>query len=611
MKTIYRNLLILLSACLFACQSEEEYSSSNIGYLYLNIGESQNVNTKAVSEDYNPKQIAVQIIDDNNQVVKETDDWTTWEGEQIALKPGTYTIKASSSGFDGKDSGFDIPYYAGAESVTIEKGKAATAKVVCTLANVKFTVKYDPEFLKKFEGRKITVQVGDQSGTYSPVNFTETESRSAYMPEGKLYVKLSINNPEDEGKPYTLEQKLDDAKARDHFILNYKLQETGKGNISVTVDPTTHEYNYTFTVSPEAVAGANLSASAWTTFAYLKAENVQGESGADLTGLKFQYRVKSEGEETWKDVETTEEVVEELKVYKAKVTGLTAKTTYQYRLINDKGFESDTVEMVTEEMVPLYNGNLDLWYGRQQKVGLKTTTTWFACSEEDYKVSGSFWDSSNPGTTTGAGSMVNVNPTQGNGTIIHTPGGKSAELKSQFASALGIGKFAAASLYSGKFNSLVGTDGAKIDFGQPFTSRPISLHGFFQYAPVAIDNLGGNQPSGTVKKGDIDICSIYIALAKKTYTVNNTDTGTFIQFETDPNIIAYGELPLLECVNTNGQWKEFTIPLKYKNLEEKPTHIIIVASSSKYGDYFTGGNGSVMYLDDMSLVYEGEPVLWE
>lgn len=598
MKTIYRNLLILLSACLFACQSEDEFSSSNIGYLYLNIGESQNTNTKAVSENYNPKQIAVQIIDANNQVVKETDDWTTWEGEQIALKPGTYTIKASSSGFDGKDSGFDIPYYAGAEPVTIEKGKAATAKVVCTLANVKFTVKYDSVFLKKFEGRKITVQVGDQSGTYSPVNFTETESRSAYMPEGNLYAKISINNPENEDKPYTLEQKLDDAKARDHFILNYKLQETGKGNISVTVDPTTHEYNYTFTVSPEAVAGANLSASAWTTFAYLKAENVQGESGADLTGLKFQYRVKGEGDETWKDVETTEEAVEDQKVYKAKVTGLTAKTTYQYRLINDKGFESDMAEMVTEEAVALYNGNLDLWY--------KSGKTWYA--GESGK---SFWDSSNPGTTTGAGALVNVNPTQGNETIVHTPGGKSAELKSQYASAFGIGKFAAASLYSGRFNDLVGTSGAKIDFGQPFASRPISLHGFFQYKPVKIDYVGGNQPAGTVGKGDDDVCSIYIALAKKTYTVDNTNTGTFIQFETDPNIIAYGELPLSECVNTNGQWKEFIIPLKYKNLDEKPTHIIIVASSSKYGDYFTGGAGSIMYLDDMSLVYEGEPALWE
>lgn len=78
---------------------------------------------------------------------------------------------------------------------------------------------------------------------------------------------------------------------------------------------------------------------------------------------------------------------------------------------------------------------------------------------------------------------MNVNPTQGNSVTVHTAGGKSAELKSQYASAFGIGKFAAASLYAGSFNSLVGTNGAKIDFGQPFTSRPTRLHGFSDIRP--------------------------------------------------------------------------------------------------------------------------------
>ena len=51
-----------------------------------------------------------------------------------------------------------------------------------------------------------------------------------------------------------------------------------------------------------------------------------------------------------------------------------------------------------------------------------------------------------------------------------------------------------------------------------------------------------------------------------------------------------------ECVSTNGAWKEFTINLEYKT-QEKPgdMHLIIVASASKYGDYFTGGDGSVLY----------------
>lgn len=189
-------------------------------------------------------------------------------------------------------------------------------------------------------------------------------------------------------------------------------------------------------------------------------------------------------------------------------------------------------------------------------------------------------------------------------------GGQSAELKSQYASAFGIGKFAAASLYAGKFNSLVGTNGAKIDFGQPFTSRPTQLHGFFQYTAGVIDYKGDSTPAdlGIVKDKTLDQCAVYIALTTKAYQVNNTDLSTFIDFNNDPGIVAYGELPASDCVSTNGAWKEFAIDLKYHSLTTKPTHIIVVCSSSKYGDYFTGSTNSVMYVDDLELIYGDSPV---
>ena len=241
----------------------------------------------------------------------------------------------------------------------------------------------------------------------------------------------------------------------------------------------------------------------------------------------------------------------------------------------------------TETVTPLYNGNFDLWH--------QDGKTWYA-GEAGH----SFWDTSNPGTTTGLGAVVNINPTQGNSTVVHTPGGKSAELKSQFKV-----KFAAASLYTGSFGELVGMNGAKINFGQLFTSRPTALHGFFSICASTVGYVGDNQPTGTIAKGDPDVCSIYIALAKKSYTVDNTKAETFIQFKTDNNIIAYGELPLKECVSTNGTWKEFTIDLEYKTLE-KPNdmYLIVVASASKYGDYFTGGDGSILYVDDFELIYD-------
>ena len=38
-------------------------------------------------------------------------------------------------------------------------------------------------------------------------------------------------------------------------------------------------------------------------------------------------------------------------------------------------------------------------------------------------------------------------------------------------------------------------------------------------------------------------------------------------------------------------------------------YLIVVASASKYGDYFTGSKSSVMYVDDFSLIYGSEPIM--
>lgn len=612
MKTIHSLLFLFWTIFMISCQSNEEVLN-NIGYLRLSVGANSSANTKTVPEDYKPKQIAVQIVNAQGKVVEETDDSETWV-EPIALETGTYTVKASSNGFDGQESGFDIPYYAGSKEITIKSNQEVQEKIVCTLANVKVTVKFDAAFLEKFAGRDISVQVGDQTGTnkFTPLNFSTAETRSAYFPVGNLYATLSVSNPDKPLEPYTLKQEFTEVKAKDHYILNYKLQETGETNITVTVDPTMHEYSYTFTVSTEATNNASLTAGAWDRLAYLKAENVTTASGVSLDGITFQYRVKNDtqtkvDETPWNDVVTT---VNE-STYTAMLTGLTASTTYEYRLANANGetignlSEFTTSEEDSKET--LYNGNFDQWN--------QVDKTWYP-----NEAGQSFWDSSNPGTTQGAASIVNKNPTTGVSSPVHTEGGQAACLKSEFISVnlvlTKIEKFAAASLYVGKFNSLVGTSGAKIDFGQTFTSKPISLKGYFQYVPVAIDHVGDGQPANTVSKGNMDVCSIFIILSKGTYQVNNTDVTTLLTEEKVKNndqFIAYGELPASECVSTNGQWKEFNIPLKYKEqfFGEKPTHLIIVCTSSKYGDYFTGGAGSTLYLDDFELDYDGEPTIWK
>lgn len=603
MKQLYYFLSICFIVCLFSCQTDDSLLN-NIGYLDLRVSANNSTNTKVITEDYKPKQIAVQIINAQGKVVKETDDSETWV-DPIALETGTYTVKASSNGFDGQESGFDIPYYAGSKEITIKSNQEVQETIVCTLANVKVTVKFDAAFLEKFAGRDIRVQVGDQTGTnkFTPLNFSTAETRSAYFPVGNLYATLSVSNPDKPLEPYTLKQEFTEVKAKDHYILNYKLQETGETNITVTVDPTMHEYSYTFTVSTEATNNASLTAGAWDRLAYLKAENVTTASGVSLDGITFQYRVKTDtqtkvDETPWTDVATTASE----STYTAMLTGLTASTTYEYRLANGEGESIGSVKEFTtggtDLKTTLQNGGFEDWY--------KSGGVWYAATQTDVSNKTYMWDSSNPGS-----GSFGFNPTTGSTDIKHG-GNYSAKLETQYAYI----KLAAASLYYGRFNNLVGTSGAKIDFGQPFTSKPIALKGYFQYAPVAIDNEGSNQPANTVSKGDMDVCSIFIILSKGTYQVDNTNIKTLLTEEKVKNtdqFIAYGELPISECVSTNGQWKEFNIPLKYKEeaFGDKPTHLIIVCTSSKYGDYFTGGKGSTLYLDDFELVYDGEPTIWK
>lgn len=325
-----------------------------------------------------------------------------------------------------------------------------------------------------------------------------------------------------------------------------------------------------------------LSVNAWSKHAYVSIEETSAE------GWTAEYSIK--GKDSWTSVSTSMNGG----LCEATLKGLSPNMTYTCRMKDKEGNVQATSDFTTESAIALSNGGFENWYRSDSGI-------WYAATQAEVTVDSYLWDSSNSGS-----GAFGFNPTIESLDVKHG-GNSSAKLETQYA----VIKLAAASLYYGRFNELVGTKGAKIDFGQPITSRPTTLHGWFQYDPKVIDYVGENQPSGTVKKGDVDICSIYIALSKKIYTIDNTDISTFIQYATDDNIIAYGELPIGQCVDTGGQWKEFSIDLKYKTLERpNKMYLIIVVSSSKYGDYFTGAKGSTMYLDDFELIYGEEPVMW-
>ena len=360
-----------------------------------------------------------------------------------------------------------------------------------------------------------------------------------------------------------------------------------------------------------------MTAGAWDRLAYLQATNVVPGTGVSTEGMKFQYREASEtavlaetDETSWTDVVTT---TEENK-YTAMLTGLTAETAYEYRLVNGNGDVISTQSFTTGEadaQTALVNGGFEDWCERSAGTAIGDKNTTFPCSETDYDAGKLFWDTSNRG----ANSVGQLDPTNKADDLIIS-GTYAARLESKLVNAFIIKAFAAASLYTGSFGGANMNMSATINFGQPFTSRPVALHGYYQYSPQNVDNVGDNLPAdATVSEGNPDECSIYIAMAKKAYEIDNSKPDTFIDFENDDNIIAYGTIEG-DYVKTNGAangYTEFTIPLQYKESQfgAIPTHIIIVCSASKYGDYMTGGKGSTLYVDDFSLVYEGTPSIWK
>ena len=225
-----------------------------------------------------------------------------------------------------------------------------------------------------------------------------------------------------------------------------------------------------------------------------------------------------------------------------------------------------------------------------------------------------YWGTGNPGAAT-VGATVTDKSTD----IRPGSSGKySARLESIFANVAGIGKFAAGNLFLGKYVGTVGTNGI-VGFGRQFNARPTALRLWMKYNCGNVDRIGSLPSGSTLKIGDPDTGSIYIALGTWSAAEYGVDADGVVQGTVDspviidtrdratffdsssPAVVAYGELMLNESVS---EWTQITIPLNYTTTSVVPTNIIIVCSASRLGDYFTGSTESVMLLDDMELLYE-------
>ena len=312
----------------------------------------------------------------------------------------------------------------------------------------------------------------------------------------------------------------------------------------------------------------------WATFV-----NVQAPvKDADKATALLSYRLK--GETAWSDVPQSAITDIEKGALHAQITGLTPASAYECKVTaggNDSGIKPFT----TAEAQQIGNASFDAWH--------KNGKEFYAAAAQDFNSGSFWWDSGNKGANT----IGEKNPTSPETADVKK--GKAARL----ASTEVFGVFAAGNIYTGRFNAVIGLSGASLSFGRPFTGRPTQLNGFYKYTPGKITHT----KKDFIKLGEQDSCTLYVLLTDwaAPFPVN-TANDKFVSL-TDPSIIAYGTLPNSDMSRTMSAYEEFNIDLNYRSLTRKPTHILIVGSASKYGDYFTGSAKSVLLLDEFKLKY--------
>ena len=310
------------------------------------------------------------------------------------------------------------------------------------------------------------------------------------------------------------------------------------------------------------------------------AEVIAAFGGGDNPVPVFEY--KQADAQEWMVIPEENIAVDGINI-NAMIYGLDMATDYLVRIIvNDEVLPE--VAFRTGVDTQLYNSSFDEWW-QDDKV-------WYPYAKG---ASSTVWDSANPGAAKFIGSSTY--PTDD---IVETyvqdgKVRKAAEMVSRNAAVA----FAAGNLYVGKFGRVQGI-GAVLDWGTEFTEKPMALKGYYKYSPMTITHA--KEPYLDLIGKATDKCQIQIFLTDwdAPFTVNTT-AGEFVDFENDKHIIAYGKL---ESDETVTDYREFQIDLEYRDKTRTPKYIVISCCASYLGDYFTGGEGSKLVVDEFELVYD-------
>lgn len=335
---------------------------------------------------------------------------------------------------------------------------------------------------------------------------------------------------------------------------------------------------WTITVNTTDLAVDLTSVDAWTCVAWLHASVKEGAS------CRFEYRRADAGENAaWTAAPATWTMPGEAGELICRVVHLDPTTAYVARAIDTAtGAASPEVTFTTGSMLQAPDSDFTQWW-----LDGKVWCPWAKDGEP-------FWGTGNKGATTLGDS--NTTPLAD---VDSDTGYAGARLETRFVGIGMLGKLAAGNLFAGVYVRTDGTNGV-LSFGRPFTERPTSLRATIKYHSATISHSSSDF---SYLKGRPDTCVVWCALidSEEPYEIRTKPSDRHLFDEHAPEVVAYGRFQQGSDID---DLTTIDIPLTYVATDRRPRYILIVASASKYGDYFTGGAGSLLTVKNYSLTYD-------
>lgn len=328
----------------------------------------------------------------------------------------------------------------------------------------------------------------------------------------------------------------------------------------------------------------------WTIYADLTAATVTTVRADAWTNVAWVYGQAQEGMDNYieyrrADTQQWTRVPEGWMTYEggsfhARIIHLESLTKYVARAVSGSEYGME-IEFTTGVNLQVPNADFENWW-----LDGKVWCPWAEGATP-------YWGTGNKGATTLGPS--NTQPTD------DTPSGsgRAAMLETKFVGIGMIGKLAAGNIFAGDYVRTDGTNGI-LSFGRPFTERPTRLRGYMKYHSAPISSVSAGFEN---LKGRPDSCIVWVALidSPEPFEIRTNPNNRHLFDPEADDVIAYGNIQYGYDI---PQYQQFEVNIDYKATNRVPRYILIVGSASKYGDYFTGGNGSVLYLDDLELLYD-------